>query len=118
MDLRLSDIPGLAIERATNSLLDTVGVTLPGLEEPATRIAVQLAASDNAAPGASVIGGAMKTATEWAAFVNGIAGHALDYDDVSYAVIGHRSVVVLPAVLAVAAATGASGESALLAYAR
>jgi 2-methylcitrate dehydratase PrpD len=116
VDLRLSDIPGLAIDRATNSILDTLGVTLPGLDEPATRIAVQLAASDNAAPGASVIGSGMKTSTEWAAFVNGIAGHALDYDDVSYAVIGHPSVVVLPAVLAVAEATGASGESALVAY--
>jgi len=115
-DLRLEDIPALAVERATASILDTLGVTLPGLTEPPARIAAQLAASDMAAPVASQVGTKLRTSMEWAAFINGIAAHALDYDDVSYAVIGHPSVVVLPAVLAVAEATGASGASVLTAY--
>jgi 2-methylcitrate dehydratase PrpD len=115
-ELRLERIPAPAIERGTASMLDTLGVTLAGLDEPAARIAAQLAAADKAAPVASQIGTSFRTSMEWAAFLNGIAGHALDYDDVSYAVIGHPSVVVLPAVLAVAEATGASGASVLVAY--
>ncbi|MCC6175728.1 MAG: MmgE/PrpD family protein [Chloroflexi bacterium] len=115
-DLRLDDIPALAVERATASILDMLGVTLAGLSEPPVRIAARLAAADGAAPVASQIGTGLRTSMEWAAFVNGIAAHALDYDDVSYAVIGHPTVVVLPAVLAVAEATGASGASVLTAY--
>ena len=115
-NLRLDDIPALAVERGTASILDMLGVTLPGLGEPPARIAARLAASDGAAPVASQVGTRLRTSMEWATFVNGIAAHALDYDDVSYAVIGHPSVVVLPAVLAVAEATGASGASVLTAY--
>jgi 2-methylcitrate dehydratase PrpD len=115
-DLRLDDLSELAVERATNSILDTLGVTLPGTEETAARIATRLAASERASPVSSMLGTGQKTSMELAAFVNGIAGHALDYDDVSYAVIGHPSVVVLPAMLAVAEASGASGADALLAY--
>ncbi len=49
-----------------------------------------------------------------AAFLNSTLGHALDYDDV--ALSGHPSVVLGPAVLAVAHALNASGERALEAY--
>ena len=116
VQLQLEMIPPRAIERATISILDTIGVTLAGLNEPAARIAAQLAAEDQAAPVAAQIGTGLRTSMEWAAFVNGVAGHVLDYDDVSYAVLGHPSVVVLPTVLAVAEATGSSGAKALEAY--
>jgi 2-methylcitrate dehydratase PrpD len=115
-ELTLDDIPPTAAGRATNSILDTLGVMLPGLQESAARIAAQLASADRAAPVASQIGTGLRTSMEWAAFLNGISGHVLDYDDVSYAIIGHPSVAVLPAVLAVAEATGASGADVLVAY--
>ncbi|KIC48696.1 2-methylcitrate dehydratase [Tateyamaria sp. ANG-S1] len=41
-----------------------------------------------------------------AALVNGTLSHALDYDDTHFAHIGHPSVVVIPAALAVAEARG------------
>ena len=46
--------------------------------------------------------------------INGVAGHALDYDDVALA--GHPSTVLVPAVLAEGEATGASGVAAIRAY--
>jgi 2-methylcitrate dehydratase PrpD len=52
-----------------------------------------------------------------AAFVNGVFGHALDFDDVQSNVHGHPSTVLIPAILAVAEATGASGKDVLAAYA-
>jgi 2-methylcitrate dehydratase PrpD len=115
-NLRIDAIPASAVERASASILDTLGVTIAGLDEPAARIAARLAASDRAAPVASQLGTSLATSMESAAFVNGVAGHALDYDDVSYAVIGHPSIVVLPTALAVGQATGASGASVLAAY--
>ena len=51
-------------------------------------------------------GGTADAAT--AALVNGTLSHALDYDDTHFAHIGHPSVAVVPAVLALAERAGAS----------
>jgi 2-methylcitrate dehydratase PrpD len=45
-----------------------------------------------------------------AALANGAASHALDYDDTHFAHVGHPSVTVLPAALAVAVDAPASAE--------
>ncbi len=84
--------------------------------EPVTRIAAELVAEDGGAPVASHLGTSLMTAPEAAALLNGIAGHALDYDDVSASLTGHPSVVVLPAALAAAELAGASGAALLEAY--
>lgn len=114
--LRLDAIPAAVLDRATASIVDTVGVTLAGVAEPAAQIASRVVAADGALPLASQLGTGFATSMESAAFLNGIAGHALDYDDVSFTVLGHPSVVVLPTALAVGQATGASGASVLTAY--
>ena len=44
------------------------------------------------------------------ALVNGTAAHALDYDDVTWGLIGHPSVSLVPAVLALGEHLGASGR--------
>jgi 2-methylcitrate dehydratase PrpD len=49
-----------------------------------------------------------------AAWINGTAGHALDYDDV--ALRGHPSTVLVPAILAEGEALDASGEDMVTAY--
>jgi 2-methylcitrate dehydratase PrpD len=50
-----------------------------------------------------------------AAFVNGVAAHALDFDDNCYAGFVHGSAIIVPAALAVAQQTGASGRQLLTA---
>src|SRR5215467_5160155 len=50
-----------------------------------------------------------------AAWINGTAGHALDYDDVA-SLRGHPSTVLVPAILAEGEALGASGRAMLAAY--
>jgi 2-methylcitrate dehydratase PrpD len=52
-----------------------------------------------------------------AALANGTLAHALDFDDINWRLHGHPSAALLPAVLALAETTGASGRDALLAYA-
>jgi 2-methylcitrate dehydratase PrpD len=49
-----------------------------------------------------------------AAWINGTAAHALDYDDVSLR--GHPSTVLVPAILAEAEVLGASGAQMATAY--
>src|SRR5262249_41136225 len=51
-----------------------------------------------------------------AALINGAAGHALDYDDTNLVGGLHATTAVLPAALALAQETGASGADLLCAY--
>ncbi len=45
--------------------------------------------------------------------MNGAAGHALDFDDTHMAMGGHPSAPIIPAILALAETTGASGRDVL-----
>jgi 2-methylcitrate dehydratase PrpD len=101
---------------ARAGIIDTVATILAGVDEPVSRIVAETVAEDRAAPIADRVGARLRTSMEGAALVNGTSGHALDYDDVSRSVIGHPSVVVLPAALAAAQGVGASGRDLLEAY--
>ena len=93
------------VKRAT---LDLLGVTLLGATEEAAKIALGYARSQSAAGPSAVIGGKERLAPTLAALVNGTAGHALDYDDIGLGV-GHASVAIVPAALAIADQLNASG---------
>ena len=64
---------------------------------------------------ATLLFGAGRASAPEAAWINGTAAHALDFDDVAQR--GHPSAVLVPAILAEAEAIGASGEAMVLAYA-
>ena len=95
--------------------IDTVGVMLAGQDEPVTRIVRQFVAA-NRSPLAesSVLLGPARAAARDAALVNAAAGHALDYDDVG--LMGHPSVVLVPALLAEAERLHARGSDVIAAY--
>ncbi len=63
---------------------------------------------------AGLIGRPERATIQTAALVNGAAGHALDFDD-THTAMGHPSVPVLPALLALAEETGADGRAFLAA---
>jgi len=52
-----------------------------------------------------------------AAWIAGVLGHALDYDDVNQIAVAHTSVALAPAIFALAAERRVSGKKAILAYA-
>ncbi len=116
VETKWADFPALAIERAKKAAVDTVGVTLAGVNEPVGRIVADFARKMGGAPEASIIGLGERAAAPLAALVNGAIGHALDFDDSSYLLSGHPSVVVLPAVLAQGEKQGASGREVLEAF--
>jgi len=98
------------IEVAKQAVLDLCGVTIAGVEEEASRLALDYARSQAASGPAAVLGGRVRLAPSLAALVNGTTGHVLDFDDIGLGA-GHISVAILPAVLAVAELVGADGPA-------
>jgi 2-methylcitrate dehydratase PrpD len=111
------DIPAEAREVAKQALLDFIGVTIAGINEPLARILRAEAADAGGHPHAQIIGTAERGNLEQAALINGAAGHAHDYDDVHSAMSGHPTVPVAPAVLALGEHLGASGKDVITAFA-
>ncbi len=102
-----------ALEMMRLSLLDWASVAIAGAGEPVAKITRDLGVADGGAPVASVIGTATRLPMPAAALINGATSHALDYDDTHFAHIGHPSVAVIPAALAVAEAQDLFGVEML-----
>jgi 2-methylcitrate dehydratase PrpD len=114
--VRLADIPLAVKVAASRCLIDTLGVALAG---SASAVAGQAraVAECTAAPGlSSVIGNEQMLNAAGAAFVNGVAGHALDFDDNCYPGFVHGSVVIMPAALAVTQMRDLDGAALLTAF--
>ena len=104
-----------ARQRASIAFIDTCGVMLAGAGEPAAHIAQSLAA-DEGAGSCRVMGTSITTSPALAAFANGVAAHALDYDDMCFVSLAHPSCVLVPALLAAGEITGANAHTLLDAY--
>ena len=116
-DTPLAAIPGEVLAGARDALIDTVGVALAGTLEPVAEIGVHWINELGGRPQATVWGQNAATSPAEAAFVNGMAAHALDFDDSLPSLRGHPSATMIPAALAVAEVTRASGAQVLAAYA-
>jgi 2-methylcitrate dehydratase PrpD len=92
--------------------IDTIGTMIAGRHEDSVRIM-----TETLAPGdgkATLTFGERKAPAPEAAWINGTAAHALDYDDV--ALRGHPSTVLVPAIVAEAEHLGSSGAEMITAY--
>jgi 2-methylcitrate dehydratase PrpD len=112
-----AEVPSAAIEAAGNALVDTLGCALGGVDEPVCRITRQWVIDSGTVPQAPVWGGAMRASVADAAFLNGIASHALDFDDNLPSQRGHPSTTVFPVALAAAQIASCGGRDLLAAYA-
>lgn len=102
--------------QATRSIIDTIGVSIAGVDHENARLSRQLA-NDTYAEGVCHVFGQKTTFTApGAAFCNGVAAHVLDFDDVSYEGMVHASAVVWPAVQAAAELTNATGQQVMIAF--
>jgi 2-methylcitrate dehydratase PrpD len=100
---------------AKQGILDTIGVTLAGANEETTQT-VARALRPTLAPGPALIFGSTRRIDVLnAALINGVAAHALDFDDCSNTLGGHPSAPILPALWTIA--TGVSGKAFIAAYA-
>ncbi|HHV22260.1 MAG TPA: MmgE/PrpD family protein [Propionibacterium sp.] len=103
---RRGPVTGAARADVARCVLDTVAVSIAALPNPGLTIFDAWAATESAAGPCAVWGRAARTAPAAAALRNGTAAHVLDYDDLVPGRPSHPSVVLLPALLAVADARG------------
>ena len=111
--LHYRDIPAAAIPFIRTGFTDCIGVMIAGAGEAAPQLVRAMLAP--AGDEATLLFGAGRASAAEAAWINGTAAHALDFDDVAQR--GHPSAVLVPAILAEAEALGASGAAMMLAYA-
>jgi 2-methylcitrate dehydratase PrpD len=114
--VRYADLPEAAVTIARQCILDWFAVTIPGASEPAVRILSEDLLSDGAKPAVSLAGQPGRTSAMNAALINGTASHALDFDDVNMAILGHPTVAILPGLLALAEETGAEADDLIAAF--
>jgi 2-methylcitrate dehydratase PrpD len=109
------ELPESALEKTRLSLLDWMVCGWAGKNEPLADKLRQLAGQELGVGQSSIIGGG-KGPARMAALVNGATSHALDYDDTHFAHVGHLSVGIYPAALAVAEETGSSASHLIEAF--
>ncbi|RZN66401.1 MAG: MmgE/PrpD family protein, partial [Candidatus Methanolliviera hydrocarbonicum] len=110
------DLPSEGVRNAKQGITDCIGCALLGCKERESEIITGYAKERGGIPDAGIIGGGFKVPDSDAAWVNGTIAHALDYDDVSTSFLGHPSVALVPAVLALGEKYHLSGRDMLLAY--
>jgi 2-methylcitrate dehydratase PrpD len=120
------DVPADVARFGKRSVVDGLGLALAGARSETCRIARRyLEGLGIASPaGSTVIGAALRLPARFAAFANGIAIHADDYDDTQlavakdrvYGLLTHPTAPALPAVLALGERDGRSGRDVMTAY--
>lgn len=123
-DTRASDLPEDLVELGKKSILDGLGLALSGAVAKSGELVSAYLSSMALSGPASVLGTRFKVPPRFAAFANGTAIHADDYDDTQlavgkdrvYGLLTHPTAPCLPAALAVAETGGRSGAELMLAY--
>jgi 2-methylcitrate dehydratase PrpD len=115
VNAKYENVPPKAVETAKIAVRDCLGVALAGSQEEDAKICAQIARQENAKEETTVIGQGFKTSALQAAFANGTAAHALDFDH-SFTIMGQPTAPIIPAIFALGEALGASGRQVLEAY--
>jgi 2-methylcitrate dehydratase len=110
LSLRYEDLPAPVVHAAKRYVLDALGCAVAGHQTDKGKIAVATMAALGGAPEARILGSGQRVAVTQAAFANGELTNALDYD-----AIPHIPPFTLPALLAMAEKTRASGKALILA---
>jgi 2-methylcitrate dehydratase PrpD len=110
----LKNAPPLALERARLAFTDTMGVMLAGSREKVAQIAGEMVRAEDSAPTCAVVGQPFRASPQLAALANGVAAHAMDYD--LSTIMGQPTVPIIPALLPLAEATGATPADVVAAF--
>ena len=108
-------IPSRAALFARLSLLDWMTCGIAGWNEPLAVKLRQLSEMEGGTGHSTIIAGSRAPA-RMAALVNGATSHALDYDDTHFAHVGHLSVGIYPAALAIAEQQDLSAADMMTAF--
>ena len=121
-ETRADEIPGAVIAVGKHHILDSLACALAGSVAPASSMIRDFMGAGGGAPGAaSVLGTGLRLAPRFAAFANGAAIHADNFDDTAPQPSPernggiHATGTVLAAALALAEAQGRSGADLMTA---
>ncbi|SLN64004.1 MmgE/PrpD family protein [Oceanibacterium hippocampi] len=115
----LDDLSGLTPagwETATRQIADTVAVGWAGSAADGVAEATELVLAEGGRPAARIWGRGERVSAAQAAFVNGVAAAALDFDSVHQSSLLHPAAITVPIALALGADIGASGERIVQAH--
>jgi len=115
LTVNFEDIPADAIEHAKRSIRDYVGLCIYGINHPIGQQMTGYVGTLTESTDVTIIGHG-KSNMPNAALVNGITGHAADYDDTFESVVIHPSCTAFPAAFAAAEMKGDSGADLLTGY--
>jgi 2-methylcitrate dehydratase PrpD len=115
VDTRYEAIPPQALATAKTAVLDCLGVALAGSREECAKICAQIARQEDTKRETTVFGQGFKSSALQAAFANGTAAHALDFDH-SFTLMGQPTAPIIPAIFSLGESLGASGRQIIEAY--
>jgi 2-methylcitrate dehydratase PrpD len=115
--VRDGDLGPEILQDARRRTTDIIGIALAASGMEPARIVGGMIEGWGGAEQAGVIGRGERYPAASAALVNGTLAHCLDYDDTHLPSVLHPSAAVVPAALAVAEASGATGRDLLAAVA-
>ena len=108
-----AELPDGVIEKAKHHTLDTLAAAVSGSKLKPGELAIQFVKTQEGARESQVIGSSIITSAINAAFANAMMAHADETDDTHAGSLTHPGCAVVPAALALAEKTGASGKELL-----
>jgi 2-methylcitrate dehydratase PrpD len=111
---RYDTLPIDVVNAAKTAIIDCLGVTLAGSKEESAIICAEIVRQEGATAEATIFGQGFKSSAAQAAFANGTAAHALDFDHSTY--LGQPTSALIPALISLGESLGVSGPELLQAY--
>jgi 2-methylcitrate dehydratase PrpD len=115
--VRDGDVEPDILRDARRRVTDIIGIALAASGMEPARVVGEVVESWGGEQQASAIGRSSRYPAAGAALLNGTLAHALDFDDTHLPSVLHPSAAVVPATLAAAEGSGASGRDLLAAVA-
>jgi 2-methylcitrate dehydratase PrpD len=116
-NLTFEKLPPEVVKAGKNIIMDTLGCGVGTTVEDKWKdeTAQKIARHFGGTPESVTLISGLKLPSAWAAFVNGVLCHGIDFDDTHKEALTHTGAPIVPSALAVAEATGASGKDLILA---
>ena len=116
VDMQWSSIPSPVIHEAKRALIDALGVAIAGSRDPVVEKTLAVYAARGGRPEARLVGRDDRMDVLSATLLNGVATHALDFDDTHADFFYHGTVPVAPVVWALGESIRCSGREFLTAF--
>lgn len=113
--LEFNDLPGALVAATKEFIFDYLGVALGGSSQSSAVYAANVFLDMGGRPDARILGQGTKLPAPHAAFVNAVASHSIELDDVDPIALYHFGPPVLSAALAAGELVGANGREFLTA---